>query len=98
MACQLIWSPASRDDLHDIVRFIAHDNQRRAESFGYELMARADLLQQHPEMGRIVPEYRDPRIRELTFRPYRIVYRLDARRNMVEIVRVWHAAHGTPDL
>ena len=26
MACSLIWSPISRDDLHDIVRFIARDN------------------------------------------------------------------------
>jgi hypothetical protein len=34
MACKLIWSPAARDDLHDIVRFIARDNPERAESFG----------------------------------------------------------------
>lgn len=44
MACKLIWSPVSRDDLHDIVRFIARDNAPRAESFAYELMRRADIL------------------------------------------------------
>jgi hypothetical protein len=44
MACKLIWSPAARDDLHDIVRFIARDNPERAESFGYELMMRTDIL------------------------------------------------------
>src|SRR5438094_10137000 len=58
MACRLIWSPAARDDLHEIVRFIARDNPQRAESFGYELMRRTDILQQHPEAGRIVPGYR----------------------------------------
>src|SRR5829696_580736 len=30
MAYKLIWSPAARDDLHDIVVFIARDNQNRA--------------------------------------------------------------------
>jgi toxin ParE1/3/4 len=98
MACALIWSPAARDDLHDIVRFIAHDNPQRAESFGYELMTRAEILHEHPEAGRIVPEYRDPRIREVIHRPYRIIYRLDIERRLVEIARVWHGARGTPAL
>lgn len=43
MAYKLIWSPVSRDDLRDIVRFIARDNPARAESFGYQLMARAEM-------------------------------------------------------
>ena len=42
MACKLIWSPAARDDLRNIVRFIARDNPQRAESFGYELMRRTE--------------------------------------------------------
>ncbi len=98
MACKLIWSPVSRDDLHAIVRFIARDNPRRAESFAYELMARTDILQQHPEIGRVVPEYRNPGIRELIFHPYRIVYRLKAESSLVQIARVWHAARGTPSI
>lgn len=53
MACKLIWSPAARDDLRDIIRFIARDNPQRAESFGYELMRRTDILHDHPEAGRI---------------------------------------------
>ncbi|HKS09379.1 MAG TPA: type II toxin-antitoxin system RelE/ParE family toxin [Pyrinomonadaceae bacterium] len=39
MAYNIIWSPAARDDLHDIVTFIAHDNPNRAMSFGYELIS-----------------------------------------------------------
>lgn len=96
MAYNLIWSPVSRDDLRDIVRFIARDNPERAESFGYQLMTETDKVQDHPEIGRIVPEYRDPKIREIIFRPYRIVYRVDHTRELVEIARVWHAARGTP--
>ena len=96
MAYKLIWSPAARDDLHDIVTFIAHDNPRRAMSFGYELISEADRLREFPELGRIVPEYRNDDIRELILRPYRIVYRIDQARLLCEIARVWHSARGTP--
>jgi len=98
MAYKLIWSAAARDDLHDIVTFIAHDNSNRAMSFGYELIAETDRLQEFPELGRIVPEYRNDDIREIIFRPYRIVYRLDRERGFCEIARVWHSARGLPPL
>jgi plasmid stabilization system protein ParE len=44
MACQVIWSPVSCDDLHDLVRTIAADNPQRAETFAYQLMQQADKL------------------------------------------------------
>jgi toxin ParE1/3/4 len=98
MAYKLIWSPAARDDLHDIVFFIARDNPNRARSFGYELISETNRLQEFPELGRIVPEYRNDQIREIIFRPYRIVYRVDDERGFCEIVRVWHSARGIPEL
>ena len=98
MAYKLIWSPVARDDLRDIVRFIARDSPQRAESFAYRLMAQADMLQEHPEIGRTVPELHRDTIREIIFKPYRIVYRVSHERKAVEIARVWHAARGTPDV
>ena len=44
MAYKLIWSPASRDDLHDIVSFISRDSRERAEAFTYRLIAETDKL------------------------------------------------------
>lgn len=98
MAYKLIWSPAARDDLHDIVVFIARDNPNRAVSFGYELISDTDRLQEFPELGRIVPEYRNDYIREIIFRPYRIVYRVDQENKICEIARVWHPARELPQL
>ena len=63
MAYQLIWSPAARDDLHNIVIFIARDNPNRAMSFGYELISEMDRLTDFPDSGRVVPEYRNDNIR-----------------------------------
>ena len=96
MAYKLIWSPAARDDLHDIVIFIARDNPERAMSFGYELISQTDRLQGFPEIGRMVPEYRNANIRELIFSPYRLVYRINHHRKLCEIARVWHSARGIP--
>jgi plasmid stabilization system protein ParE len=84
--------------LRDIVTFISRDSRQRAEMFGYRLIAESDKLQKFPEIGRVVPEYRVPTIREIIVRSYWIVYRVDRERNLVEIVRVWHAARGTPEL
>ena len=96
MAYKLIWSPAARDDLHDIVVFIARDNPERAMSFGYELISETDRLPDFPDLGRMVPEYQDQSLRELIFRPYRIVYRVNHDRKLCEIARVWHSARGIP--
>jgi len=98
MAYKLIWSPAARGDLHDIVVFIARDDSDRAMSFGYELISEIDRLQEFPESGRIVPEYRNAVIREIIFRPYRIVYRVHPDSKVCEIARVWHSARGLPKL
>jgi toxin ParE1/3/4 len=98
MAYKLIWSPASRDDLRDIVTFISRDSPPRAETFAYRLIAETDKLQNFSESGRVVPEYRIPNIREIIVRSYRIVYRVDHERKLVEVARVWHAARGTPEL
>ena len=98
MAYKLVWSPTARDDLHDIVIFIARESPEHAMMFAYELMSVADQLQLFPEHGRIVPEYRNPDLREIIFRPYRIVYRVDHQRKRCEIARVWHSARDTPFL
>ena len=94
MAYKLIWSPAAHDDLHDIVVFIARDNPDRAMSFGYQLISETDHLQSFPEFGRTVPEYQNPNIREIIFRPYRIVYRVNHAQKLCEIARIWHSARG----
>ena len=65
MAYNLIWSPAARDDLHDIIVFIARDNPHRAMSFGYELISETERLHEFPAVGRIVPEFANENVREI---------------------------------
>ncbi len=98
MAYRIAWSIIARDDLKDIIRYISSDSPKIAVSFAARLIKKTDLLETSPEIGRIVPERRDPLIREIIFRPYRIVYRLNYNARTVEIARIWHSARATPDL
>ena len=54
-----------------------------------EVFQRVEALANHPDMGRVVPEFDQPFLRELIHPPFRIVYRRDAQR--VRIVRVWRS-------
>jgi len=91
-------SPSARQDLHDLVSYIAADNPPAAEQFGLRILNEVERTAVMPEIGRVVPEFGIPDLRELIVRPYRIVYRIDKRRSLIEIVRIWHAARGIPDI
>lgn len=54
-----------------------------------EVFQRVEVLADHPDMGRVVPEFDQPFLRELIHPPFRIVYRRDSRQ--VRIVRVWRS-------
>jgi len=54
-----------------------------------EVVAHVERLAAFPEMGRIVPEFGVPHLRELIHPPFRVVYRLDA--DCVRVVRVWRS-------
>ncbi|MBK1700500.1 type II toxin-antitoxin system RelE/ParE family toxin [Thiococcus pfennigii] len=54
-----------------------------------DLLEQIEPLSDHPDMGRIVPEFGQTFLRELIRPPFRIVYRID--RGRVRIVRVWRS-------
>jgi addiction module RelE/StbE family toxin len=98
MAFQVIWSRQAREDLQEIVTFIALDNPRVAETFGYLLMSKVDVLEKFPLIGRVVPELHMSDLREIIFRSYRIVYQVRENEQVVAIVRIWHGARGEPEI
>jgi toxin ParE1/3/4 len=53
------------------------------------IFTRIEALVDHPDMGRVVPEFAQSYLRELIVPPFRIVYRREPRH--VRIVRVWRS-------
>ena len=54
-----------------------------------EIVARIEMLADYPAMGRVVPEFDQPFLRELIHPPFRIVYRREP--EFVRIVRIWRS-------
>lgn len=98
MAYTLTWSPTARLDFRDLVGYIAEFDPDAADKFGQSIFKAVERLPHFPESGRIVPEFNDPVIREIIQRPCRIVYRLKHEEQIAQIVRIWHAARGIPEL
>jgi plasmid stabilization system protein ParE len=46
----------------------------------------------------MVPEFGRPEVREIIFRSYRIIYRINQTDRSLEIVRFWHGARGFPHI
>jgi addiction module RelE/StbE family toxin len=93
---KLIWSPQALRDLEGIRDYIAADSSRYAALVIERIIAGVERLSTFPESGRIVPERRDPEIREVIIRPYRVVYRL--RPGAVEIATVFRASRMFPEV
>ena len=73
---KVIWSKESLHRLIEIEEFIAEDNPSKAVEFTDFLVSKSLLIEENPRMGRMVPEFSDPDIRELIIKGYRLVYRL----------------------
>lgn len=59
------------------------------DRFVAEIFQRVEVIADHPNIGRIVPEFGQAFLRELIHPPFRIVYHRDPLR--VRIVRVWRS-------
>lgn len=82
------WSREAGENLADIEEFIARDSPERAARFVDAIIDHAEtMLADNPGSGRIVPEIGSPGIRELIYRGYRVVYRLNGER--IEIFTVF---------
>ncbi|MEO6050352.1 MAG: type II toxin-antitoxin system RelE/ParE family toxin [Pyrinomonadaceae bacterium] len=87
---QIRWTPQAADDLDAIADFIALDSSPYANLFVLNVITSIDRLEQFPMLGRVVPEYQNPQIRELLMGNYRIIYRL--KEDFVEILTTYQGA------
>lgn len=87
------WSEIAEADLDDIHDYIARDVPYYAELFIDSLIEATDKLEDHPRMGRRVPEAasRDD-VRELIVQGYRIIYLLQT--DQLQVLTVIHGSRN----
>jgi toxin ParE1/3/4 len=91
---RIVWSDVAEADLDELYDYIARDVPYYAEQFVSRLIEAVGVLQDHPKLGRQVPEAEEREdVRELIFQSYRIIYLVET--NQVSILTV---IHGSRDL
>lgn len=83
----LHWSPRARANFLEIFFFLENENPPSANKFALNISTRLNNLRQFPLMGRMVPEYEDPTLRELLWKSFRIVYQY-RQENLIELVAI----------
>lgn len=70
------WSNPAKLDLKQIHDYIARDSRFYAKKVASEIVEKTEKLNLFPEIGRIVSEIEDPKVRELFIYSYRIIYEI----------------------
>lgn len=91
---KVTWSPLALERVNEITDHIAEDNVEAARNWLVDIFGVVDRLQHFPESGRIVPEVKRPNIREIIFKNYRVIYRIE--RKQVSILTVRHGKQRLP--
>lgn len=74
---ELIWSETAADDLEQVQNYIAEDNIDAAINFIRAIFEEVEKIPLQPYRGRKVPELLKEEYREIIFRKYRIMYRVN---------------------
>lgn len=82
---KIVWSPLALERAESIAQHIAEDKPSAAIHWIDGLFSCVDRLAEFPESGRVVPEVRLQRIREVVFGSYRVIYSVT---NQVDILTV----------
>ena len=93
MPCSVFYSPEARDDIVNILDYISGElmNPAAAARIVRSIYAKIDLLADHPNLGRELPETVDAGFpcRHFTAENYRIFYRVDG--TNIYVVRILHS-------
>ncbi len=86
MARRLVWSPEAVEDIESIAAYISRDSVNYARAVVSRIVSTAESIPENPELGRVVPEIRQPEFRERLVHKYRVIYRIEKQRILVAAV------------
>ncbi|HEX2618336.1 MAG TPA: type II toxin-antitoxin system RelE/ParE family toxin [Flavobacteriales bacterium] len=93
---EVSWTSGALEDIDAIAAYIALDSTFRAGQQVSRILAVEALLERFPNGGRRVPEMRNTAIREVILPPYRILYHVDAKHDLVVVLAVIHSRRKLP--
>lgn len=95
---EVVWTQAALEDLREVYEFIAKDSEGYAQTTVDRIHAGVRRLENFPRSGRLVPEPKRVRYREVLVGSYRVVYRYDEQTDRVLVLAVVHGSRQLPPL
>lgn len=84
------FTPTARSQFLEALAYIRRDNPAAARQFRDNVEKKLRRLKDHPESGRMIPEFQELPHREVIISPYRVFYRVE--KKTIWIVALWHGA------
>ena len=83
-------SNSAFDDLEAIIDYYTQEGVPAVgRQFAEAIIDRMEKLSNHPDMGRVVPEFQSKEIREIIHEPFRVVYLREEK--SITVIRVWRS-------
>ena len=98
MDFKVVWADSAIEDLKSIAAHISKDNVDAAASTGFGILGHAKILESFPFIGPAYPRGSSGSIREIVYGNYRMFYEVLEQSQVVNVLRVWHGARGTPEI
>lgn len=89
---KLRWTAEAKEELKDLYTRISREDRPAAQRLVKKIRELAKGVVEHPQIGRVVPEYENVNIRERIIGNYRIIYLLSHRG--AEVIALWHSAQS----
>jgi plasmid stabilization system protein ParE len=87
---KILFTQSAVSDLEAIKEYYLNEGAPQVgEEFVISIIEHIQTLKQHPDIGRLVPEFNTPKIRELIHVPFRVVYLREEA--LIHVVRVWRS-------
>jgi len=74
---QLVWTSTAIKDLNSIAEYIEMDSEIASKKFIKEIISKAEGLASQPFKGRPIPEKIPGGYRQILYKSYRIIYRIE---------------------
>jgi len=84
------WTSNAIRHLDAIYDYITQDSPVYAKRVVDRITRRSQQISDHPQSGRMVPEYKDEYIREIIESHYRIIYRIKP--DQIDVLTIIHGA------
>jgi len=92
---EVIFTDRFLDRVEEFSDYIALDNIPKAIRWAEDIFNNCQKLQDNPTIGRMVPEFRRPEIRELIHGNYHLIH--EVKSSQIDMLTIWHTSQQLPD-